>query len=83
MIIPQSIIFTCWPISGLPETISPIIFIEFSKKENTYFGVAEIENSIKIMGEIVSESPEIGQQVNIIDCGIINDNYFFKMKVVD
>ncbi len=35
------------------------------------------------MGEIVSESPEIGQQVNIIDCGIINDNYFFKMKVLD
>jgi hypothetical protein len=57
--------------------------IEFSKKENTYFGVAEIENSIKIMGEIVSGSPEIGQKVNIIDCGIINDNYFFKMKVLD
>jgi hypothetical protein len=57
--------------------------IEFSKKENTYFGVVEIENSIKIMGEIVSGSPEIGQQVNIIDCGIINDNYFFKMKVLD
>jgi len=57
--------------------------IEFSKKENTYFCVAEIDNSIKIMGEIVSGIPKIDQQVRIVECGIENKNYFFKMKILD
>lgn len=57
--------------------------IEFSKKENTYFCVAEIENSIKILGEIISGTPKIGQRVIIIDCGIADDKYFFKMKLLD
>jgi uncharacterized OB-fold protein len=55
--------------------------IEFSKKEDTYFCVAEIESSIKIIGEIVDGIPEIGKQVTVIDCGISNESYFFKMKV--
>ncbi|MDH3610459.1 MAG: hypothetical protein OEM79_01710 [Nitrosopumilus sp.] len=57
--------------------------IEFSKKETTYFCVAEIENSIKIIGEIISGTPKIGQNVVISDCGICDDNYFFKMKMLD
>ncbi len=57
--------------------------IEFSKKENTYFCVAEIDNSIKIMGEIVSGIPKIDQQVRIVECGIKDKNYFFKMKILD
>ena len=57
--------------------------IEFSKKENTYFCVAEIESSIKILGEIISGTPKIGQQVIIIDCGMVEHNYFFKLKVLD
>jgi len=57
--------------------------IEFSKQEKTYFCVAIIENSIKIIGEITSGRPKIGEEVNIIDCGIVDDNYFFKMKVLD
>ena len=57
--------------------------IEFSKKEDIYFCVAEIENSIKIIGEIISGIPEINRKVNIVDCGIANNNYFFKMSVLD
>ena len=57
--------------------------IEFSKKENTNFCVAEFENSIKIIGEIVLGVPKIGKQVNIIDCGITNECYFFKMNILD
>ena len=57
--------------------------IEFSKKENTYFCVAEIENSVKILGELISDSPKIGKSVMIIDCGIHDNNYFFKMKMLD
>jgi len=57
--------------------------IEFSKKENTNFCVAEFENSIKIIGEIVFGVPKIGKQVNIIDCGITNECYFFKMNILD
>ncbi|MDH3677860.1 MAG: zinc ribbon domain-containing protein [Nitrosopumilus sp.] len=59
------------------------IIIEFSKKENIYFCVAEIEDSIKIMGEIDSGVPEIGSQICIINCGITNGNYFFKLKLLD
>ena len=57
--------------------------IEFSKYKETYFCVAVIENSIKLIAEITSGSPKIGKDVDIIDCGIVNDNYFFKMKVLD
>ena len=57
--------------------------IEFSKKENIYFCVAKIENSIKIMGEIISGVPKIGGQIKIVDCGIANNNYFFKMIVAE
>jgi len=57
--------------------------IEFSKQKETYFCVAIIENAIKIMGEIISGRPKIDKQVNIIDCGINNNDYFFKMKVLD
>ena len=32
--------------------------------------MAEIENSIKIMGEIISGIPKIGQTGKIVDCGI-------------
>jgi len=59
---------------------SPIgTIIEFSKKENKYFCVAKFENSIKIIGEIVSGIPKVNGVVEIVDCGIMNNNYFFKM----
>ncbi len=57
--------------------------IEFSKKEDINFCVAEFENSIKIIGEIKFGIPKTGKQVNIIECGISNGNYFFKMNILD
>ena len=57
--------------------------IEFSKTKNTYFCVAEIENSIKILGEVVSGIPKKDKMVNIVDCGIVEDIYFFKMEILD
>ncbi len=59
------------------------IIVEFSKKEDTYFAVAEIENSVKILGQIVSGRPKIGDQIKITDCGIADDHYFFKMIILD
>ena len=57
--------------------------IEFSKKENVYFCVVEIENSIRIMGEIVSGIPKTNGVVKMIDCGVINNDHFFKFMVID
>lgn len=53
--------------------------IEFSKKNNSYFCVAELENSVKIIGEIVSGTPTNGEKIKVVDCGMENNNYFFKM----
>jgi len=57
--------------------------IEYSKKEQTYFCVAKIEDSIKIMGEVISGTPKNGAQIKISDCGISDGNYFFKIRVID
>lgn len=57
--------------------------IEFSKQKETYFCVAEFEKSIKIMGEIVSGEPKIAGQIYVVDCGIVNENYFLKMRVLE
>ncbi|MDC0063865.1 hypothetical protein OAJ67_02575 [Candidatus Nitrosopelagicus sp.] len=40
--------------------------LEFSKKDSTYFGLVEIDNGIRVLGEISSTSiPEIGQSVRM------------------
>ena len=40
--------------------------IEFSKKDSVYFGLIEIDDEIKILGEILSSTePEIGQRVKM------------------
>jgi hypothetical protein len=40
--------------------------IEFSKKESTYFGLIEIDDGIRVLGEISSISiPEIDQSVRM------------------
>ena len=53
--------------------------IEFSKKEDRYFCVAQFENSIKLIGEIISGNPKENGKVEIVDCGINQGDYFFKM----
>ena len=40
------------------------IIIEFSKKNSSYFGIVELREKIRVMGEIFSNSePKIGQNV--------------------
>ena len=40
--------------------------MEFSKRESTYFGLIEIDDGIRVLGNILSTSvPEIGQSVRM------------------
>ena len=40
--------------------------IEFSKKESMYFGLIEIDDGIRILGDIISVSiPKVGQAVRM------------------
>lgn len=57
--------------------------IEFSKKNNIYFCVVELENSLRLLGKITSGNPKIGKEIKIEDCGIKDNNYFLKIKVLE
>ena len=57
--------------------------IEFSKHDDVYFGIVEFENSIRIIGKIISGTPETGKSVKVTECGIAEDDYLLKMKVVE
>jgi uncharacterized protein len=56
--------------------------IEFSKQNNNYFCLVEIENTIKIMAKISSGIPNIGQRVKIESCGIKDKNYYFEISLI-
>ncbi|MBI5859690.1 MAG: hypothetical protein HZB73_03095 [Nitrosarchaeum sp.] len=56
--------------------------IEFSKQNNDYFCLVEIENTIRIMGKMTSGVPNIGQHVMIERCGIKDKNYFFEISLI-
>jgi uncharacterized OB-fold protein len=56
--------------------------VEFSKQNNDYFCLVEIENTIKIMGKISSGVPNVGQHVKIERCGIKNENYYFVFGMI-
>ena len=57
--------------------------IEFSKQNDRFFCIAEIENAIRLMGQIISGAPEIGKKIIITDCMIDNGNHVVKMRVID
>ncbi|MFB5605735.1 MAG: Zn-ribbon domain-containing OB-fold protein [Nitrosarchaeum sp.] len=56
--------------------------IEFSKQNDTYFCIVEIENTIKIMGKILSGIPNIGENVKINRCGIKDGSHYFEMSMI-
>jgi len=56
--------------------------IEFSKQDNNYFCLVEIENSIKIIGKISSGKPYIGKNIKIEKCGIKEGNYYFEISLL-
>ena len=55
--------------------------IEFSKKEQEYFCLAEFADQVKIIGS-VSEAPQNNQRVKVKKCGMKNGNYFFEFSIV-
>jgi uncharacterized OB-fold protein len=58
--------------------------IEFSKlNDDTYFGIIEFEKSFRIMGTIVAGQPDVNKIAEILECGILDNDYFFKMKVIE
>ena len=56
--------------------------LEFSKKDETYFCLTEIENSIKMIGKLLSGTPNVGDNICITECGITNDNVDIKIKIL-
>ena len=55
--------------------------IEFSKQDNNYFCVVEIENEIRVIGSLSSGIPNIGQHVRIEKCGLKDENYYFEISL--
>ena len=52
--------------------------LEFSKKESIYFGLIEIENGIRVLGEISSTlTPKVGQSVRMNVSFNSKPNYSF------
>lgn len=55
--------------------------IEFSRKDSTYFGMIELNEKIRIMGEIVSNNePKIGQNVTMKAFFDTRPRYSFTVK---
>ena len=57
--------------------------LEYSKQNDRFFCVVEIDNSVRIMGQIISGIPDIGKRVTITDCKIENQNYVVNLAVLD
>ena len=58
--------------------------VEFSKQNNFYFCLAEFENTIRIIGKILSGMPQVDQNIMIEKCGIDSDgNPYFEMKLTE
>ena len=58
--------------------------VEFSKKEDTYFGIVEFENKIRIIGTLKSKNePKIGQKTKLDNCSIKEGNYHFELFMME
>ena len=55
--------------------------IEYSKKNNQYFCIAEFEGKIKLFGKIIEGTPRKNDWVNLKEIHMENNSYFFKMSV--
>ena len=53
--------------------------LEFSKQNEDYFCVVEVENSFRIIAKMPKE-PQIDQIVKITKCGIKEGSYFFEVS---
>lgn len=57
--------------------------LEFSRKDNTFFCLAQFENKIRILGTLRSTTePKIGQKVKLESCNVNGQNYRFSMVLI-
>ncbi len=63
---PKEICHVCHNKVNWKKSINLGKIVEFSKKESTYFGLIEIDDGIRILGDITSAStPEVDQLVRM------------------
>ena len=75
---PNEICHVCFNKSESKKSKNIGKIIEFSKKDSTYFGLVEIYQGIRIMGEISSTSiPKTGQSVTMNVSFDSKPNYSF------
>lgn len=56
--------------------------IEFSRQNDSYFCLIEIEKSIRIMGKLPKGIPTVGQQVKIEKYGMKDNSYNFEISLI-
>ena len=62
----KEICYICNGKTDWKESVNLGKIMEFSKKESTYFGLIEIDDGIRVLGDISSTSiPEVGQLVRM------------------
>ena len=57
--------------------------VEYSKKDNEFFCLAEFEGKIRIMGKLILNSglPEMGKSVKMDSCSFEDNKYKFTMRL--
>ena len=64
---PKEICHICHEKTDWRKSMNAGTIIEFSKKDSTYFGLIEIDDGIRVLGEILcSSEPNTGQSVKMI-----------------
>ncbi len=59
------------------QVLSTAKLIEFSKKDNTIFCVAEFESEIRVMGSLQTDTkPVIGQELILVQCSYTGKEEF-------
>ena len=58
--------------------------LEFSRKDDTFFGLVEFEKKIRIIGTIITEQkrPDIGKMVKLDSCSRNGQNYSFNFVLI-
>lgn len=75
---PEEFCNICLGKTSLKEANFQGKIIEFSRQNDAYFCMVEIESSFRIIAKMIDE-PHIDQIVKISKCGITNGNYFFEI----
>ena len=78
---PREICQECNEKTEWNESMNVGTIIEFSKKNSSYFGIVELREKIRVMGEIFSNSePKIGQNVIMKTFFDTRPHYSFTVK---